>query len=160
MNFGPSNAMGVVKLFPSTQEQVTRFSDNVIQSVKNGEVSPLETLVLLKALNKASERILEEIRTNIKTETDKYSEKIFEFAGAQIEKSETGVKYDYSVCGDTIYEKRQSDLDAAKSLVDERTAFLRALRQPMTVVDEMTGEVVTIRPPLRRGTDFVKVTIK
>lgn len=157
---GPSNAMGVVRLFPSTQTQIDVFSDNIIQSVQNGEASPLETLVLLKALEKASERIIKEIREHVITAAEKYPEKTFEFAGATLERSEVGVKYDYTGCGDTIYEQRQSAMDAAKTLVDERTAFLRALKQPMTIVDEMTGEIVTIRPPEKKSTTSVKVTIR
>lgn len=156
----PSTAMGVVRQFPSTQTQIDVFSDNIIASVKNGESSPLETLVLLKALEKATDRILKEIKENVVTAAEKYPERSFEFAGAQLEKSEVGVKYDYSVCGDTIYEQRQSNLDAAKTLLDERTAFLRALKQPITIVDESSGEVITIRPPEKKSTTSVKVTIK
>lgn len=157
---GPSNAMGVVRLFPSTQTQIDVFSDNIIQSVQNGEASPLETLVLLKALEKASERIIKEIRDSVITAAEKYPEKTFEFAGATLERSEVDVKYDYAGCGDTVYEQRQSAVEAAKSLVNERTAFLRALKQPMTIVDELTGEIVTIRPPEKKSTASVKVTIR
>lgn len=157
---GPSSAMGVVRLFPSTQTQIDVFSDNIIESVKNGEASPLETLVLLKALEKASERIIKEIRENIITAAEKYPEKSFEFAGAMLEKGEVGVKYDYATCGDPVYEQRQSILDAAKTLVDERTAFLRALKQPITIIDEGSGEVITIRPPEKKSTTSVKVTIR
>jgi hypothetical protein len=157
---GPSSAMGVVRLFPSTQTQIDVFSDNIIESVKNGEASPLETLVLLKALEKASERIMKEIRENVITAAEKYPERTFEFAGASLEKGEVGVKYDYSVCGDPVYEQRQSIMDAAKTLLDERTAFLRALKQPITIVDEGSGEVITIRPPEKKSTTSVKVTIR
>lgn len=157
---GPSNAMGVVRLFPSTQTQIDVFSDNIIQSVQNGEASPLETLVLLKALEKASERIMKEIRENVITAAEKYPERTFEFAGASIEKGEVGVKYDYATCGDPVYEQRQSIMDAAKTLVDERTAFLRTLKEPITIVDEGSGEIVTIRPPQKTSTTSVKVTIR
>src|SRR6185503_6650341 len=157
---GPSSAIGVVRLFPSTQTQIDVFSDNIIESVKKGEASPLETLVLLKALEKASDRIMKEIRDNVITAAEKYPERTFEFAGAKLEMGEVGVKYDYSICGDPIYEQRQSIMDAAKALVDERTAFLRALKEPITIVDEGSGEIVTIRPPKKTSTTSVKVTIK
>jgi len=81
---GPSSAIGVVRLFPSTQTQIDVFSDNIIESVKKGEASPLETLVLLKALEKASDRIMKEIRDNVITAAEKYPERTFEFAGAKL----------------------------------------------------------------------------
>ena len=124
------------------------------------KIKRLETLVLLKALEKASERIMKEIRENVITAAEKYPEKSFEFAGAKLEMGEVGVKYDYATCGDPVYEQRQSAMDAAKTLVDERTAFLRALKQPITIVDESSGEVITIRPPEKKSTTSVKVTIK
>lgn len=160
MNELPDNALSTLRLLASTQMEVDAFSDQLIQSVKSGATNPLEILVMLRAFEKVSERVIKEIMCNVLTEADKYPGQSFEYRGNKIEKAEVGVKYDYDACGDTVYEQRQSALKAAEALVKERTDFLRALKQPMTVVDEDNGEVVTIRPPLKKATQSVKVSIR
>jgi len=42
----------------------------------------------------------------------------------------------------------------------ERETFLRALKEPMEVLDNMTGEVIILRPPVKKSTEGVKVSIK
>lgn len=144
----------------TTSTQIDVFSDGIIKSVQNGEANPLEVLVMLRALDRASERILKEIKQNFMNEADKYPEKSFEFAGNKIEKSEVGVKYDYSVCGDPVWQHRVNLLTSIQEQVKEREAFLKAIKEPTTIVDESSGEVVTIRPALKTSTDSLKVTIK
>jgi len=152
--------IGAARLLPITQTQVDVFSDGVIESVKQGDANPLEVLTILKAFEKASERILKEIRDNFVTESEKYSERIFEFNGAKIEKAEVGTKYNYSICGDPIYNRRLEVSNEAGKLVKEREEFLKALKEPMTFVDESTGEVVKIIPPLKTSTTSLKVSIR
>lgn len=160
MNELPTSALGTLKLMPSNLQQVAKFSKQLIQSVMDGETNPLELLVLLRALEKTSETVIDCIRENINSEAAKFSEREIEMFGARLEKSEVGTKYDYASTGDVVWETRDSSVKAAESLRKEREAFLRTLRQPMTVVDESTGEVTQIKPPLKRSTTFVKVSLK
>jgi len=155
----PSSALGTLKLMPSNLEQVARFSKQLVQSVQNGETNPLQLLVMLRALEKTTETVIDCIRENINTEASKYSEREINLYGATLEKSEVGAKYDYASTNDVIWEQRDAAVKAAESLRKEREAFLRTLREPMTVVDESTGEVTQIRPPLKRSTTFVKVKL-
>lgn len=160
MNNLPETPVSALRLLATTQAQVDSFSDGLIRSVKDGEVNPLEILVMLRAFEKVTKRVLSEIDKNYLDEADKYPEKKFELYGASIEKAEMGVSYDYSVCADPIYEERESAMNAAKTLLDERKEFLKALREPVTIVHEATGEVITIRPPVKKSTSGLKVSIK
>lgn len=160
MNDLPQTALGTLKLMPSNLQQVAKFSKQLVQSVMDGETNPLELLVLLRALEKTSETVIDCIRENINSAAGKFSEREIEMFGAKLEKSEVGVKYDYASTGDAIWEQRDAGVNAAESLRKEREAFLRTLRQPMTVVDESTGEVTQIKPPIKRSTSFVKVHLK
>jgi hypothetical protein len=160
MNQGPSNPTSLLNLLASTGQQIEFFSSSIVNEVKNGNESPLRVLIQLRAMEKASKAILDGIREEIITAAEKYPGKDFELWGNKLSKEELGIKYDYSTCGDTIYERLQTDFDTAKSRLDERTAFLRALKSDMTVVDELTGEIVTILPPKKTSTSGVKVTIR
>lgn len=160
MNDLPSSAIGAARMLPTTQTQIDVFSDNVIESVHNGEANPLEVLIILKAFEKAQERIIKEIRENFVNEASKYPESSFEFMGAKIEKAELGTKYDYSVCNDPVHAQRLSIVESASEQLKERETFLKTLKQPITIVDESSGEIVTIQPPLKKSTTGLKVSIR
>lgn len=156
----PNSAIGTLRLFATTQTQVDVFSDQLIESVKNGEANPIEVLVMLKAFEKVSDRVLKEIRYNAVTEANKYQGPSFEWNGNKIEKSELGVKYDYSICNDPVYNQRQQISAESDKQLKERESFLKSLKEPITIVDEGSGEIVTIRPPLKTSTTGLKVSIK
>ena len=160
MNEGPTTALGAARMLPTTQTQIDVFSDQVIESVRQGEANPIEVLVIMKAFEKAQERILKEIREHYVNEASKYPENSFEFNGTKIEKAELGTMYNYAVCNDTVLERLECDFNTVKALLDERKKFLQALKQPLTVVDELTGEVVKINPPVKKSTSGLKVFIK
>jgi len=156
----PDNAISTTRLLPSTQTEIDIFSDQLIESVKSGHVYGLELLKIFRSLEKVQDRVLKEIKQNILAEAEAYPERSFDFQGVKMEKAETGVSYDYSVCGDPVHDQRESIMNAAKSLLDERKEFLKALKEPVTIVDEGSGEVVTIRPPSKKSTSSIKVSIR
>ncbi len=156
----PTTAIGAARMLPTTQTQIDVFSDQVIESVRNGEANPIEVLVILKAFEKAQERIIKEIRENFVNEASKYPEQSFEFNGAKIDKAEVGTKYNYSVCCDPIFERLEVDAAKANSDLKERQEFLKTLKSPLVTVDELSGEIVKIYPPTKTSTSSLKVSIK
>lgn len=160
INSGPSSPTGVLRILPSTLTECAKFAKAVIQSVKDGEANALEVHVMLKAFEKASEAILDCIRDNVMTQMDRYSEKSVELMGARIDKAEVGVKYKYETSGDPIWETRKSILNTAADMLKEREVFLRSLKEPLMILDEITGEIIKINPPLKTSTSGLKVTLK
>lgn len=156
----PQSPRELLTMMASTSTQIDVFSDGVIESVQRGEINPLTVLVQLRAMKQASERILKEIAPNILTEADKYPEKEFEYAGNKLTKSEHGTAYDYSQCGDPIYQKLFESAFEANGKLKERENFLKALKQPITIVDEESGEVKTIAPPTKKSTSGLNVSIR
>lgn len=156
----PSSAVGVVKMFPSIQTSVDMFSDQLIESVKKGEVNPVELLIQLKAMEKVTGRVLKEIRDNFVREGDKYPTNTFELNGVRLEKGEVGVAFDFTVCKDTVWERLNTDSESAETKLKERQEFLKTLRGPLTVVDELSAEIITIYPPKKTSTTSLKVFIK
>lgn len=156
----PTTAIGTLRLFATTQTQVDVFSDQIIESVQNGEANPLEVLVMLKAFEKVSERVLKEIKENVLREAGKYPGNSFEFNGNKIEKAELGTKYSYDTCNDPAYKRLSAQANEIITKVKEREAFLKVLNGPQTIVDDETGEVVTISPALKTSQYGVKVSIR
>lgn len=156
----PSSAFGVMKMLPDKKTEIENFSRQLVNAVQSGEVNPLQLKAIFKSMEAVCEKVEKEIKESILREAGKYPGTTFNAYGFEIQKAENGVKYDYAACGDPIYEQRQSALNAAKTLVDERTAFLRTLKEPLTVVDDESGEVATIQPPVKKGTEGLKFFLK
>lgn len=155
----PSTPAGVLRLSPSTNDEINRFANILIQSVQAGEENPIAILIQVRAMEKAFKIITEKIQRNLLTEADKHAENKFEYAGNFIEKSEF-VSYDYAVSGDKEWELFSVAEQTAANARKEREAFLRTLKKEMDILDKETGEVITIRPPLKRSTSGLKVFIK
>lgn len=153
----PNSAIGTLRLMPAKANEVAIFSKQLIQSVKNGEVNPLELLVILRSLEAVSELVREEIEENILTEADRFSEKVIERFGARIEKCDVYTKYMYETCKDSEWESMDSELRSLQHKMKEREKFLRALINPMTIVDRDSGEVSEVRPPVKKSKAGVKV---
>lgn len=154
------NATSVITIGPSTADEVNRFANSVIQAVQKGEENPLKMLIQIRGMEKAFKIITEKIKENYLRESEKYPETKFQFMGNEVAKGDVYTEYDYTVCADPIWETRKTILDMAKSQLDERQEFLKALREPITIVDEGSGEVVTVRPPLKKSTPGLKISLR
>lgn len=156
----PTTATGVIELFSTSKQGVERFSRQIIDAVKGGEIDPLKVRVWLKTVETIAEIVNKATKGNQLTAADKYSERVFEVYGASVEKSEVGTKYDFTVCGDPDWEQFQIVEETAKKSRIERERFLRALPGPTSILYETSGEVLTIRPPLKKTEQGLKITIK
>jgi hypothetical protein len=157
MNQLSETATGALAQMPSTATEVAKFSKLLIQSVKSGDVNPLQLIVQLHALTKVYEEVREEIEENVLKEAEKFPEKVIERFGARIEKSEVGTRYNYCASKDIEWERLDSEFKTIERKRKEREEFLRALREPMTAVNEETGEVYKIMPPFKTSKSGFKI---
>ena len=156
----PQSPTELLTMMASTQTQIDVFSDGVIEDVQAGNINPLTVLIQLRAMERASERILKEINPNIMNEADKYPGTEFEYLGNKITKVEHGTSYDYSKCNDPTWARAYNLAQEAKEQLKERENFLKAVKAPFSLLDEGTGEVATITPPIKKSTSGLNVTIK
>lgn len=160
MELTPQSPRELLTMMASTSTQIDVFSDGVIESVQRGEINPLTVLVQLRAMERASGRILKEIMPNIMKEADLYPGKEFEFMGNKITKTEHGTKYDFSKCNDTEWELYDHARESAIMSMKEREAFLKTLKSPIDVLDKQSGEVITLHPPTKTSTSGLNVSIR
>lgn len=153
-------AIAPFDLFATSRTGIDVASDTIIGLVRSGEVNPLQVRVWCKTMEEIIERVKKETSFDQMTEAAKYPEKSFTFAGATLSKAEHGVKYNYAACGDTEWERLDADAKTAIEKREVRQEFLKTLKEPLVVVDQMTGEVVTIKPPVKTGTSGLNVTIR
>ena len=61
-------------------------------------------------------------------------------------------KYDYSSCGDKIFDRLNVELK-------NRKAFLKTVKEEMSINDTETGEVYSILPPAVSGKDSITIKL-
>lgn len=153
-------AMGALRLMPSKASEVATFSKKIVDAVKSGDANPLEVLVMLRALEAVSELVREEIEDNYVREAEKHAEKKFEAFGAIVEKCEVGTEYNFLICKDPTFERLEVDFEIAKAKLDQRKEFLKKITEPTPLGDTVTGELVTVHPPLKTSKSGVRVYLK
>lgn len=159
MNELPTTAIGVFRQLSVSNQGIKTFSNQLIESVKQGNVNPLELKALLRALAEIVKTVDEGTKENQLSEVNKYSEKRFEAFGIEFEKADVGVTYDYTVCGDPVHERLEVDLARTKDELENRRKFLRLLKEPCQILTG-DGEVVTLKPPVKKGSEGFKTYIK
>lgn len=156
----PDTALSVLELFSTSKEGITLFASKVIKSVEGGDIDPLKVQIYCKTLESIAEKIKEGIKEQAKTEAAKYGDKPFLHHGAECHLTATYTSYDYGASGDPQWDIAEDAVMSATNTRKEREAFLRALKEPMEVLDSLTGEVVILRPPVKKVTEGVKVSIR
>ena len=156
----PATALGVFKLFEISRTGIDVFSDQLIQSVQEGEVNPLELKAMIKSLEMILERTDKATNDNQLQAADLFPGSEFEAYGVKFTKAAVKTEYDYGSCQDPIYLDLFNKAFEAQGRLDERKAFLRAIKASFKTVDESTGEVHTIYPPTKKVTDGLKLTIR
>jgi hypothetical protein len=153
----------ILALFETNKEQRQSFALDLVSKIEQGEVDPLKIHLLVKAM----EDIIKLLNDNtiykkaILEAAQSYGEKSFTFQNAKVEIKEVGVKYDFSKTGDTVWEMLDASLLSAKNSVKQREDFLKTVPlKGMQVLDELTGEMITVYPPSKSSTTSIAVTLK
>lgn len=150
----------LLPLFYASRMGIDIFTNAVIESVKGGHANPLKIRVWCKAMEISIERIIKETIAEQLTAAEKFNETKFNYSGAEITKGDIYTAYDYSTCHDPIHARLKKTSDEAKQQLSDRESFLKTIKQPITIVDEATGEVSTLSPPLKKSTAGLKVSIR
>ena len=101
---------------------------------------------------------MQEVKELVAEEIAKYG-KTAEIHGAKLTVKETGVKYDFSRCGDPEYNELTARLEELQRKVKERQDFLKHIpASGLTELNEETGEVVFVTPPARSAGESIVIT--
>jgi len=152
-------AISTLSQLPETKKQIETFAYSLEQGLINGQIVASDLLRFQKAMEKVFEKIKPTLIENALQEISQY-EKNTSIKGTEFSIVEAGVKYDYSDCNDLEYNTLTIQIEALKSTLKERETFLKAIKQPIQMIDETSGECYTIYPPKKTSTTTLKVTFK
>lgn len=141
-------ALSYIYVLPSAKSEVSIFASQIIGEVESGNINPIELKIRLKWIERLIDAIDKPIKDAVLREASKFGKR-FEHNGFRIEETETGTSYDYS--NDVIW-------NTLKEKIKEREAFLKTLKEPLSIVDEETGEITICVPPIKKSTTSLRFT--
>lgn len=157
--------MKEVKLFetyPENKFQQQMLANEIILPVIEGDVNPIDVYVKAKAIQDALKIVTDDDRVKdlVICEVEKYGNNTT-YNSASLQVKEMGVKCDYSVCNDSIYNDLVDNIEKLKETLKQREKFLKSISSDGTlIVNEETGEVNKIYPPIKMAAQGISVTFK
>jgi hypothetical protein len=140
------------------KSEIERVANEMVQGIIDGNVQTEKALLTIRAIRMAMESAEDKIKDQVIDELHRRGKEGFDVYGAKVNLKELGVKYDYTNCLDPIWNDLDAELKRVSDLKKEREAFLKSITKAMTYVDDSTGEVVTIQPPIRQSTTSYTIT--
>lgn len=139
-------------------KSAAEMAEMAISAVVNGDIDPIKAHISVSRMEAAIKlyKDNEDVRRITLDELDKYG-KAATFGDCRLEKAETGVRYDYSGCGDSKLAAMYETLEALKADIKAREDMLKHL-QPQGAADPDTGEIMY--PPARSSKTAIKTTFK
>lgn len=117
---------------------------SVVDEYQDGFKSPAEGLLLAKKLEELAVQIKENLKDAAANELKLGKGEKANVHGATVTEQMTGVRYDFSQCGDVTYDK-------AIAIVKEREAFLKTVKGQQMTGDLETGETWLVQEPVKSG---------
>jgi hypothetical protein len=154
------STLSLISQFPVSKADRELFKRRMKSEILLGERSALDYAVYLAAIEKVFKELRtdEELENAILNEHEKRNEKSFDYKGATLTRSETGVSYDFES------DSKWVTLDRLKKQIDteikEREKILKAITNVLIEVDADTGQIIEIYPPLKKSKTKVVVTLK
>lgn len=141
---------------------VSKYSAQAIAAIVEGEVNPLTAYLNMSKFAKVADAVLKnkEVKDLALNELEKYGSEQRTFGDCKAEIIEAGVKYDYSECNDPVYAEIIAQEAEILEKKKAREAYLKAIRDHETTVNESDGTINTLYPPIKRSTTTIKLTFK
>ena len=139
-------------------KSAAEMAEMAVSAVVNGDIDPIKAHISVSRMEAAIKlyKDNEDVRRITLDELAKYG-KTATFGDCKLEQAETGVRYDYSVCGDSKLTELYDRMEKLKADIKEREEMLKHL-QPGEAVDPNTGEFMY--PPARSSKTTIKTTFK
>ena len=141
---------------------ITQSSKSELESLagilfENSEGYEMELYIFAKKLEMLSKMLQELSNETALNEAEKLKGEIM--YGYEINVRETGVKYDYSKCNYAPYNSLISQKKEIESEQKTMEALLKAISKPTEIADSETGEILTVKPPIRTAGTSIVLTL-
>lgn len=137
---------------------VEEVRSELARKVIDGEVDAVKVMAAIKFYQKVfngddkkDNGLTHLIKDEVLTELGK--DKIRQdWYGFKVEVKEAGAKYDYSNCNDKVYFDLIEEEKELSERIKARETFLKSIKESESILNEDTGEVTKIYPPVKKST--------
>ena len=153
---------GLISNFPSTKKEQEMFVQELINDTLDGNCDILHREAQMCNIEQVVKayRKNDEIKEAVLNAAEKHGAKTFDYAGAQIQIKEVGVKYNYSDLGHLKYNQICSDIAKLTEQKKELENILKAHLTSWVETDIDTGETYEVLPAIKSSTTSAVFTIK
>lgn len=139
-------------------KSAAEMAEMAVSAVVNGDIDPIKVHINVSRMEAAIKlyKDNEDVRRITLDELAKYG-KTATFGDCKLEEAETGVRYDYSGCGDSKLTEMYGLMEGLKAEIKAREDMLKHL-QPQGAADPETGEIMY--PPVKSSKTAIKTTFK
>jgi len=140
--------MELNSLLTMSKSDIAELISDKLEALKDGWIDSVDLYIYSKKLEYLVKILVDAVKDSVDSST---FGKDYVKHGVELSEGMTGVKYDFSKCGDTQWADLSQKFLTADSLLKDRQEFLKAVKSQMEVVDTETGETYTITPPTKTG---------
>ena len=139
---------------------VKQTAQSLIDEAQSGNIDTLSTLAHIEFMSQVIEMAKEELRQRAVNELDAYGAEAkigVVKHGVTFQQKEVGVRYNFE--NTTAWNEIKAKEDAIAS---ERKALeeqLKVLKSKQTILDETTGELIEMNPPIKTSKTSVAITL-
>jgi hypothetical protein len=141
--------------FVVTKQSINNTAKHIADLVADGEISPIDAIVKLKAFSDLYDALRPLITDSIIAEIDKGNTSS---NGVEVSTMETAIKYDYTTTKKWVELHYEIEKLTQELKVLETT--IKTLTRPMQILDESTGELIEIKPAKKSSKTSFKVSYK
>ena len=123
------------------------LATHYFEAIENGEQDEIDLYIAFKKLEKFVETILPLIKDKV-DETKLVNS--YTKHNVSLKTQNTRSFYDFNNCNDGIHEILSMEHNEAKEALKEREEYLKTITKKTEIIDQETGEVTTILPPIKR----------
>lgn len=157
-------------LEPLAEKEVLPISNRSLLNLKKGEILELATEILqqvndgilddvdVKVFAKKGMVFFEALNEGLSGKVQLPQEKDYKKHGCTMRMQDTGVRYDYSVCGHPVIDELNAFMADKKPLIEKVQKELKNLKTETEITDEDTGETFTVKPPFKSSGRSVIIT--
>jgi P2-related tail formation protein len=142
-------------ILDSDKHQLDTLIDVIVNEAEGYE---LEAYITAKKLEYVVKSLIEILQPMAISEAEK--QKGNTLYGAEVNVKDTGVRYNFSECGYLPYNNLISDKKQIETELKGMETLLKSINKKTTIVDEQSGEILDVKPPVRTAGTSIVLTIK
>ena len=140
-----------------TKTNVQTFANQIVFEYKTGNKNPFDYLGELEFIGQAIDKAKSQIRELLIDELHLYENKTKTKNGIQFKLKESGVKYDFT--STEKWKSMNDEIEQMKSQIKDLETHLKSIKTKQTMVDESTGELIELFPPIKTSKTTIEITI-